>query len=449
MDAFDKVIGYDEIKSELRRIGDVMKNPDKYWKLGVSISKGVLLYGEPGVGKTLIACCFMELIGRKKFTIRKDAANGDFVDHITDTFRKAVQNQPSIIFLDDIDKYSEDCYRNSDAEEYIAIQTGIDQIKEGGADVFCVGTCNDIENLPRSLIRAGRFDHRIEVNAPEDLSTVARIIEHYLKDKAVSEGINAHDIARLMEGKSCAELETVVNEAGILAGYEGKELIEQDDIIRACLRVIFDAPEATEGANDENAMRLIATHEAGHVVVAEMLQPGVVNVSSINKHTGNRGGITRVSKPESFETSFNLHEASILRSLAGKAAVEVVYGIPDIGAQVDLENAYNIVERFAAELHIYGFDGHSDYDDSEYWHSAKNHRITYELERYYRQARQIIVENRTFLDAVTDALIAKRTLTFKDIAEIRDRIEDAIDDRIFKKHVDTGNHEPYNPKCSW
>lgn len=422
MNAYDKVIGYEEIKEELNRISDVIRNPDKYRKLGVTIPHGVMLYGEPGVGKTLLANCFIEDTGRKKYVIRKDKANGEFVEHITKTFRKAADHGPSVIFLDDIDKYSEGSMRDSDAEEYVAIQSGIDMIKDNGYDIFCIATCNDIENLPRSLKRAGRFDNRIEVNAPRDLPVASAIIGHYLKDKNVSDEIDPQEIARLMEGKSCAELENVINEAGIYAGYSGKAQIDQNDIIRACLRVVFDAPEAMSGSMNDQDVRMVATHEAGHVVVSEVLNPGIVNMSSVRQHTGNNGGITRVSKPECFDSSFKLHEDNIIRSLGGKAAVEIVYGVPDMGSETDFEMAFKILDHFTTELHVYGFDAHSNYDDSEYWQSAKNHRITYELERYYRQAKKLLIDNRDFLDAVIEALVSKQTLTFRDIREIRDRV---------------------------
>ena len=422
MNAYDKVKGYEEIKEELNRISDVIRNPDKYRKLGVTIPRGVLLYGEPGVGKTLLANCFIEDTGRKKYVIRKDKANGEFVEHITKTFRKAAEHGPSVIFLDDIDKYSEGSMRDSDAEEYVAIQSGIDMIKDNGYDIFCIATCNDIENLPRSLKRAGRFDNRIEVNAPRNLPVASAIIGHYLKDKNVSDEIDPYDIARLMEGKSCAELETVVNEAGIYAGFADRDKIGQEDMIKACLRVIFDAPESVTGTVDTMDARMVATHEAGHAVVSEILRPGIVNVTSIRRHAGSTGGVTCVSKPELYESSYNMHEETIMRHLGGKAAVEVVYGVPDMGSETDFEMAFKILDHFTTELHIYGFDAHSNYDDSEYWQSAKNHRITYELERYYRQAKKLLIDNRDFLDAVIEALVSKQTLTFRDIREIRDRV---------------------------
>ncbi len=207
MAAYDKVIGYEDIKAELRRIGDVIRNPEKYKKLGVCIPRGVILFGEQGLGKTLLAHSFIEDTGRKKYVIRKEKANGDFVDHITKIFRKASEHQPAVILFDDIDKFSEGSQRNSDAEEFVAIQTGIDTIIEHGYDIFCIATCNDIDNLPRSLIRAGRFDSRIEVTAPADLTVASKIIGHYLKNKNVSEEIHSYEIARLVQGKSCAELE--------------------------------------------------------------------------------------------------------------------------------------------------------------------------------------------------------------------------------------------------
>ena len=106
MSEFDKVIGYDDIKAELKRFCDVLKNPEKYKKLGVTMPKGILLYGDPGLGKSLMAKCFIEESGRKVFTIRKEMPNGDFINYIKETFERAKGDGPSIVFLDDMDKYA-------------------------------------------------------------------------------------------------------------------------------------------------------------------------------------------------------------------------------------------------------------------------------------------------------------------------------------------------------
>ena len=130
MNAFDKVIGYETIKNELRQICDMIHNKEVYEKLGAKLPKGILLYGEPGLGKSLMAKCFIEESGLKAYVVRRNKSNDDFIGEITDIFRKAKENAPSIVLLDDMDKFANEDSVHCDAEEYVAVQAGIDEVKE-------------------------------------------------------------------------------------------------------------------------------------------------------------------------------------------------------------------------------------------------------------------------------------------------------------------------------
>lgn len=164
MSKFDCVIGYEFEKQELRQIADVLKNKEAYEKLGVSSPKGLLLHGEPGVGKSLMAKALIEESGRPSFICRKDRPNGDFIKAIKSTFTAALRSAPSIVFLDDMDKFANGDEMRRDAEEYVTVQSCIDEIR--GSEVFILATANNIRHLPNSLIRAGRFDRTIEIEAP-------------------------------------------------------------------------------------------------------------------------------------------------------------------------------------------------------------------------------------------------------------------------------------------
>ena len=165
MKEFNKIIGYESVKKELMRVCDILVNTEKYKKFGVKVSQGLLLYGEPGVGKTLMAKCFISASKRKCFVCRKTKSNGSFFDKIVETFERAKKNAPSIVFLDDVDKFAEEDDENSKAEEYVAIQSCIDNLN--GRDVFVIATANAISPLPFSLMRNGRFSKRIEVEPPQ------------------------------------------------------------------------------------------------------------------------------------------------------------------------------------------------------------------------------------------------------------------------------------------
>lgn len=194
MNAFDKIIGYASasIKKELQQISDTLKKIEAYDKLGVTAPKGLLIYGEPGVGKSLMASAVIKESGRKVFCCRKDSPNGDFVKKIKGTFDKAEQNAPSIVYLDDMDKFANGDERHPDAEEYVTVQSCIDEVR--GKQVFVLATANNIRCLPHSLRRMGRFDRMIEVEAPRGQDAV-KIIAHYLKSKIFIDEVDPAVIA--------------------------------------------------------------------------------------------------------------------------------------------------------------------------------------------------------------------------------------------------------------
>ena len=163
---------------------------------------GILLCGDMGLGKTLMARCFIAESGCKAFTLRKEKPNGDFINQIKETFEEAKKDSPVIVFLDDMDKFANEDYTHCDAEEYVTVQSCIDDCK--GEGVFTLATVNDRYCLPDSLWRAGRFDKVIEVNLPKGKDAI-QIIEHFLNQKQGIGDVDIVEISRLMEGRSCAE----------------------------------------------------------------------------------------------------------------------------------------------------------------------------------------------------------------------------------------------------
>lgn len=417
MSEFDRIIGYKDLKAEFIRLCDVIKNGEKYKALGVTHIGGLLLNGKPGVGKTLMANCFIKESGRKSYVCRKNKPDGEFVNEIKSTFLKAAENAPSIILLDDMDKFAnEDAYHRN-AEEYVTVQSCIDEIQ--GKDVFVLATTNGAKKLPDSLLRAGRFDTVITVNAPEREDAV-EIVKYYLSRKKSVSKVNAEDVARLLAGKSCAELETVINTAGQYAGFDNKEYIDMDDITRACLRVIYNAPESAAPHN-KRVLERIAYHEAGHTVTAETLESGSVDLVTVRKNTGDVGGLTCYHLPDDYWVSKKSMENRVIAILAGKAATEIVFGETDMGANNDLHRAFDIVSRFADNYCAYGFGYWEDDSSSPSRREKREDRITADMERYYIEAKKLIFENRAFLDGIAKRLQEKDTLVYSEIREIKEQ----------------------------
>ena len=415
MKAFDKIFGYRSIKKELETLADMMTNEEKYKRLGVNIPRGLLLYGNPGVGKTLMASCLIEASGRPCFIVRKDKSDGDFVNEIKNSFNRAKETAPSIVFLDDLDKFADSDGNNSNEEEYVTVQACMDDVKD--RDVFVVATANEKRCLPNSLIREGRLGRMITVENPQGQDAVD-IIGHFLVGKEFVDEVNAEDIAKMIGGASCAELESCINEAGIYAGMQGKEKIDISDLKRGVMRIVFSAPESLEDVPEE-VLLATAYHEAGHALIAEVTSPDSVGLVSVLVHDGPTRGITGLIENDRYWDNKTNLENRVRTMLGGKAATEIVYGRTDIGANSDLQRAFRIVARFVDDYCSFSFDSFDRPGGSNELRERKDWRISHEIERYYYETKQILIRNRALLDAIAKALVEKKILVSSELQEIK------------------------------
>ena len=415
MSSFDKVIGYKSIKRELLQICDMILNRAVYTNMGAHLPRGLLLYGDPGLGKTLLAKCFMEEAGLNTVMVRRDKGADAFIDSITQAFAKAKEQAPAIIFLDDMDKFANEDSHHSDAPEYVAVQAGIDDVKE--TDVFVIATANDISKLPDSLRRSGRFDRKICVQPPTAAEAEA-IIAYYLRGRRVSDSVNMEDLAKMMSYRSCAELETLLNEAAAHAAFSRKDSIQMEDMVSTVLKRQYDAPEDIPCVSDE-VLKKVTLHEAGHLVVCEALCPGSVGFASLLPSRENHcGGFVHT-----YATIPNSCEAVV--ALAGKAAVEMRFaGQIAEGCSSDIKRAINCIREAAAKEGTLGFsllDVESSKSNgmSESLNARSEAAVQAELERCYNKAKSILSENELFLEKIAEAFIEKKTLLYSDIQRIR------------------------------
>ena len=410
MSEFNKIIGYDCVKEELKQICDMIHNKEVYEKLGAKMSKGLLIHGKPGLGKSLMARAFIKESGRKAYTIRRNKHDGDFVNEIKDIFSEAMKNAPAIILLDDMDKF---VVKDDSREEYVAIQACIDEVQF--SDVYVIATANSLRRIPNSLLRAGRFDRKIEIESPNDEDAV-KIIKHYMGTKAFVSEINIEDIANLLGRKSCAELETILNEAAIYAGFERKKMIETKHIVRVVLLNKYGI-EDSFSAIESAVLKRVAYHEAGHIVMSEVLEEGGIGVASLRVNEGGIRGFVERCKAWRVPTN------SILMGLAGKAAVELQYGDVDEGASEDLEKVIEVITRGIVTNGNGGLgvvDIFDSYDDPSYILKSKQEAIIHaELERYFYKAKKIISQNKEFVEVAASALLEKKVLLNSDIKKLR------------------------------
>ena len=417
---FSKVIGYEDVKIELERIVDQIRNKEKYEKLGVNLTRGLLLHGKPGLGKTLMAKCFIKACNIPTFYVRKEKTNGDFVKYIVDTFEKAKEKTPSIVFLDDLDKFANNDMNHLNADEFVTIQSCIDDCKD--YDVFVLATTNDKRSIPESLLRHGRIDKLINFTAPSNEDAV-KIVDYYLKKKKCK-GINSKDIALLLSGASCATLETVINEAGVYVGFENRDHVEMKDLLRSFMRVAYNAPETIKKRDGKYDI-YTAYHEAGHALVGELLEKGSINLLTIKKY--NRSGIRGFAgfiQNDDYFYDVNFMKNRVISLLAGKAATELVFGVCDPGTDSDITRAFSITSRFVDDYCGNGFtfwEGeafHAGGDSSNNLKSRKEIAIQLKMEEFYQQAKKLLIDNRDKLDKLAKALVKKDILVSSDITGI-------------------------------
>ena len=410
-----EIVGYDDIKRDLYIISDMLNNPEEYAKMGASKLDGVILYGEPGTGKTTMASGLINSTKRKCFVCRKKFADGSFISKIVQVFEDAKKNAPSIILLDDVDKFSDKIDDDApEAEEFATLQACIDEIR--GEDIFILATANKKGRLPDSLLRPGRLGKAIKIRNPRKDET-AEIIRFYLDKANTSDDLDEESIAMMLQGESCAILEEVIRSSAVKAAFKRQEFITMENIVDACLDIVFEAGEFDK-SYDEKTLKMTAYHEAGHALVSELLDPCSVSIASIRPGYGRTLGLVRYCRKESEEFTFEDHENILKAVLAGKAATDIIYGEPDVGAHDDLKRAFRLTEKIVDQYCSYGFhnwiyDGYSDSSGEN-----RNHTMATIMETNYVAAKMILAKNRDKLDRLADALMEKTTLIHTDIQKI-------------------------------
>ncbi len=416
---FDDIIGYEYHKQELKTICDILKNPDKYSSMGVRPPHALMIYGKPGLGKTLMAKALIDESGRKCFSCKKSKGKNDFNQDIRDAFDKAAAEAPSIVFLDDMDKFAEDNLdSNSNKEEFATIQSCMEDVCD--LDVFVIATANEIRFIPDSLMRPGRFGKQMFVGIPS-IDEFTGIAASFLKEvKTADEDYTAY-VTRLLSGRSPALLKEAINEAGIASAFRGSETISKADITRAVLNVAFNMREKccsdVQTSNPEK-QRLVSIHEAGHAVVAVAVGRPISIISTIG--SGELGGVCMLSEDSNSDLTLDEIEKTLKTLLGERAAVETILGKKEKGVVNDLEQATALLRRSLTEQLMYGFEFGYDLESwdrrgSDARKDAVCQKIYSLLEDYYRSACRIIEENRALIEAVASELAEKSYLTFEDV----------------------------------
>lgn len=442
--AFADIAGNDSAKQDLEEVVDFLKHPKKYEELGAKIPKGVLLVGNPGTGKTMLARAVAGEANVPFFSI----SGSEFVEmfvgvgasRVRDLFAKAKKNAPAIIFIDEIDavgrRRGSGMGGGHDEREQTLNQILVEMDGfETGTNVIILAATNRADVLDPALLRPGRFDRRVNITLPERKDR-EEILKVHFKNKPVDDTVNLSSLAAKTAGSSGADLANIANEAAIVAARRNSEKISNKDLTEAFEKVAI-GPERKTRVMSEKDKELTAYHEAGHAIVGHVLPDSdpVHKVTIIPR--GATGGVTWFLPPEdkSYTSVYEFKDV-LARAMGGRVAEKILYGEDGIttGAGSDLRKATEIArdmiieQGMGSKLRDQVF--HEDTGGMVFdrmtrerpYSDATAQEIDKEVEALIkeagRRAEAVLKGNRGFLDKLADKLLKEETIEEEQVSEI-------------------------------
>jgi cell division protease FtsH len=441
---FSDIAGIDEAKAEFEEIVSFLKEPEKYTVVGAKIPKGILLVGPPGTGKTLLAKAIANEADVPFFSV----AGSEFVEmfigigaaRVRDLFKKASENAPCIIFIDEIDAVGRERGAgvgggNDEREQTLnQLLTEMDGFKENKG-VIVVGATNRADILDAALLRPGRFDRQVTVNLPDRLGRVG-ILKVHARNKPLSEDVSLVQLANRTPGFSGADLANLLNEAAILATRYKKTSITKQEVNEAADRIIGGI--AGTPLEDTKNKRLIAYHEVGHAITGSVLKSHdeVEKITLVPR--GAAKGLTWFT-PEEDQSLLSRSAllARIIGALGGRAAEQVVFGDPEVttGASSDLQLVTNLARQMVTRFGMSNigpmaledentgqvFLGGNMTQGSEFAENIAD-RIDDEVCKIInyceQKAIEIISDNRVIIDLVVERLLDVETMDGEEFRQL-------------------------------
>ena len=472
---FTDVAGADEEKEELTELVAFLKNPKKFTEMGAKIPRGVLLVGPPGTGKTLLARAVAGEANVPFYSI----SGSEFVEmfvgvgagRVRDMFKKAKENAPCIIFIDEIDAVGRQrgtgVGGGHDEREQTLNQLLVEMDGfEGNEGVIILAATNRADVLDPALLRPGRFDRQIRVSNP-DKRARSQILKVHSRNKHFAPDVDFDNIAQRSPGFSGAELANVLNEAALLAVRSGHQMITLSDVDEAIDRVI-GGPAKKSRKYTEHERKLVAYHETGHAIIGLTLE----DANQVQKVTivprGDAGGYNLMTPRE--ETYFSTKKqllATITGYMGGRTAEEIFFGDVSSGAHNDIEQATRIARMMVTELGMselgpikYDSGDNAVFLGRDYSQLSNTHsgQIAFEIDQQVRkiietahaQATEIINNNKDKMDIIANALLEHETLNHEQIQSLYNtgKMPETYDGT--EEHVessDDNNNTPEPPKA--
>ncbi|MEM8777499.1 MAG: ATP-dependent zinc metalloprotease FtsH [Cyanobacteria bacterium P01_G01_bin.49] len=457
--SFGDVAGIDEATEELQEVVTFLKQPEKFTAIGAKIPKGVLLIGPPGTGKTLLAKAIAGEAGVPFFSI----SGSEFVEmfvgvgasRVRDLFKKAKENAPCLVFIDEIDAVGRQRgvgYGGGNDEREQTLNQLLTEMDgfEGNTGIIIIAATNRPDVLDMALLRPGRFDRQVTVDYP-DLKGRLGILEVHTRGKKVDSQVSLETVARRTPGFTGADLANLLNEAAIFTARRRKEAITMAEINDAIDRVVA----GMEGTPlvDSKSKRLIAYHEIGHAIVGTLV-PGhdpVEKVTLIPR--GQAQGLTWFTPDEDYGlVTRNQLLARISSLLGGRAAEEVIFGEDEVttGAGNDIEKvthwARQMVTRLGmSKLGLLALEKDNDNNFSRYYGQSQSEyseeiaakidvQIRSIVEDSHQQAKTIIQENRATVDRLVDILIDQETIDGEEFRQLVEQLSEPSDHSLALSH---------------
>ena len=440
---FTDVAGNEAAKQDLAEVVDFLKNPKKYEKLGAKIPRGVLLAGDPGTGKTLMARAVAGEANVPFFSISGSEFAEMFVgvgaSRVRDLFSKAKKNSPSIIFIDEIDAvaHKRDARGGAGREDEQTLNQILVEMDgfDNESGVIVIAATNRVDMLDKALLRPGRFDRHVDVTLPERKDRL-EILKVHFKNKPTEKSVDLEALAAKTAGSSGADLANIANEAAITAAREGHKEITSADVTEAFERVAI-GPERKSKVMNEQERKITAYHEAGHAVVGHVLPDSdpVHKITIIPR--GHTGGVTCFLPPEdrSYKSIYELKDV-LARAMGGRIAEKIIFGADNVttGASSDLKHVAELSKEMitregmgnktrnlvfpAEETGYYTISTGKPY--SEKTAELIDEEIGEFTTEAAKRAELVLQANRKVLDRVANALLEKESLEAEDLKDIFD-----------------------------
>ena len=440
---FTDVAGNEAAKQDLAEVVDFLKNPKKYEKLGAKIPRGVLLAGDPGTGKTLMARAVAGEANVPFFSISGSEFAEMFVgvgaSRVRDLFSKAKKNAPSIIFIDEIDAvaHKRDARGGAGREDEQTLNQILVEMDgfDNESGVIVIAATNRVDMLDKALLRPGRFDRHVDVTLPERKDRL-EILKVHFKNKPADKTVDLDALAAKTAGSSGADLANIANEAAITAAREGHKEITGADVTEAFERVAI-GPERKSKVMNDKERQITAYHEAGHAVVGHVLPDSdpVHKITIIPR--GHTGGVTWFLPPEdrSYKSIYELKDI-LARAMGGRIAEKIIFGADSVttGASSDLKHVAELSKEMITREGMGNKTRNLVFpsEDTGYYtistgkpYSEKTAElIDAEISEFTAEAAKraelVLQANRKVLDRVAKALLEKESLEEEDLKDIFD-----------------------------